>query len=128
MDSTWSVSARAKYAMAWIYEYDMAEKDSALLAYNEIIARYPQAHRYVQKARKKTTEPRPDPVPSSGEGGEGDGEQPAIADGDRDDAPDTERGRLDEEGESVGLTSADILDEKIAWRRSRGRISNRDDL
>ena len=126
MDTSWVISARAKYAMAWIYEYDMAEKDSALLAYNEIITRYPQAHLYVQKARKKTTEPRPDPVTPTGEEGDED-DGPAIGEAERDVPSEGEAGSLDED-ESIGLTSGDILDEKIAWRRSRGRISNRDDF
>ncbi len=123
MDTSWVTSARAKYAMAWIYEYDMAAKDSALLAYNEIINRYTQAQRYVQKARKKTTEPRPDPVKPSGEEGETDDDAPIADTGEQS----TEVGSLDED-ERVALTSGDILDEKIAWRRSRGRISNRDDF
>ncbi len=112
IDSSWEICAKAQYAVAWIYENDLALNDSALAAYRAIVEHYPTARSFVQAARKKITPP----VEAPG--------APVPGDSTRIAAP-TDTSRFHQPGQTLpgneerNLKSEDILAEKIRWRRLR---------
>ena len=110
IDTTWEISAKAQYAIAWIYENDLALTDSAFAAYQSIVERYPGATSFVQVARRKITPPSEAPPP-------------AVADSTQYFAADTTAGKTlanaTEQPEEAALQAEDILKEKIRWRRLR---------
>lgn len=116
MDTSWLISAKARYASAWIYEHDLAMRDSALAAYQKIIDNYPTATAYVTVAKKKTT-----PIAETKTTTAADTSSQAVA------VQDTSAA-IEPGGEiaagTVGFVvgSEDILQEKIQWRIKRDRV------
>lgn len=110
-DTTWDVSAQAQFVIAWIYEHNLANIDSAMAAYKRVIDRYPAARQYVAVARKKISPPPVEaPVASDS----------TLAAGA---APDTAAaGTPDQLSDPTKLGSEDILKEKIRWRNNRSFI------
>ena len=117
MDTSWLISAKAKYAAAWIYEHDLAMRDSALAAYQKIVDNYPTATDYVKVARKKTT-----PIAETKQAAADDTSSQAVA------APDTSAlvpgGEITAGVVGFVVGSEDILQEKIQWRIRRDRVGS----
>ncbi len=111
-DTSWEICAKAQYALAWIYEYDLDMKDSARAAYQKIIDKYPSATDYVKAAERKLTPPSERPVASE-----------TLAESDSTVAPDSltspQTPQLPSEQTQAQGETGDILKEKILWRRQR---------
>ncbi len=115
LDSTWEISAKAQFAVAWVYEKNLGMKDSALTAYKRVIERFPHAGQYVAVARKKTQPPVERPVPAAPDTTvlAAEAEHPDESPTGPSAAEIADAGALDEAG------AADILKEKIRWRNRR---------
>lgn len=118
LDTSWLISAKAQFATAWIYEHDLAMKDSALAAYHKIIDHYPSANEYVRVARNKTT-----PIKETS--------KPAVTDSTHAAAPTAQDTSIvrQETPVAVGaagfkLGSENVLQEKIRWRIRRDRAGS----
>lgn len=109
LDSTWEVSAKAQFATAWIYEYDLGQVDSALSAYQKVVDNYPSARDYVTIARKKVTPPREDLPPDSTVIAAAQDSLLANQNDDQNQIP-------------IDIQSEDILRDKIRWRNSRSKF------
>lgn len=114
LDTSWNISAKAQFAVAWVYERDLGMRDSAFTAYERIIQRFPQATDFVRVARKKISPPvekveLTDSTAIAGETAIGDTGEEVLAEntGSENNAGDT------------ALRSEDILREKIRWRNQR---------
>jgi tetratricopeptide (TPR) repeat protein len=114
LDTTWMISAKAQYATAWIYEHNLAMKDSALAAYKMIIEHYPSAAEFVKVARKKTT-----PIAAGAAVAAGDTIATTTAA-----VQDSLHGgpAVGVAASEFGLGSEDILKEKILWRNRREKL------
>ncbi len=112
LDTTWEICAKAQYAVAWIYEFDLANTDSAVAAYERLRDRYPAFREYVRIAQRKLTPPAPESpsVPDTSLAGT----TPQPSPGDKVSPPSADEGEHRD-------TAFDILEEKIRWRNSRGR-------
>lgn len=115
LDSTWEISAKAQFAVAWVYEKNLGMKDSALTAYKRVIERFPHAAQYVAVARKKTQPPveRSAPAPQDTTVLAADEARPDKSAAEPTAGEIADAGALDEAG------AADILKEKIRWRNRR---------
>ncbi|MCB0260545.1 MAG: tetratricopeptide repeat protein [Calditrichaeota bacterium] len=110
-DTTWDVSAQAQFVIAWIYEHNLANIDSAMAAYKRVIDRYPAARQYVAVARKKVSPPPPEaPVASDSTLAAGAAQDTAAA------------STPDQLSDPSKLGSEDILKDKIRWRNNRSFI------
>ena len=114
LDTSWNISAKAQFAVAWVYERDLGMRDSAFTAYERIIERFPQATDFVRVARKKISPPVEKVEPTdttaiNGETGVGDTREEVLAEN---------SGSENDAGETA-LRSEDILREKIRWRNRR---------
>lgn len=117
LDTSWLISAKAQYAAAWIYEHDLAMRDSALAAYQKLVDNYPTATDYVRVAKKKTT-----PISEKNKTEVADTSSQTAA------APDSAAlepgGEITAGAASFVIGSENILQEKIQWRIRRDRVGS----
>ncbi len=115
LDSTLDVSAKAQFAVGWIYEKDLSMIDSAYGAYKRVVERFPKALSYVAIARKKI-QPPPEETAAS---------DTALlaANAETVDSilPNGEKGDLDEAKNDIeaAFRTGDLLKAKIRWRNRR---------
>lgn len=119
LDTTLAISAKAQYAIAWVYEHDLKQPESALKAYKTLIERYPSAADYVRAARKKTTPVAPSPGSTSAD-------STLLATAPGEPLPGEEPSSILAGVEGNGkIVLEDILNEKIRWRIRRERYLDR---
>lgn len=113
-DSTTETSAKAQFAIGWIYEHDLQNVPAALEAYRRLSERFPKIQKYAQVARRKISPPREEKPPAND----------TLLAATTPDISDTStvlesQKKAIEEDEASAATHLDILEEKIRWRRRR---------
>ncbi len=115
LDSTSDVSAKAQFAVGWVYEKDLGLIDSAFSAYQRVVERFPNALSYVTVARKKIEPPAEEKAPPDS----------ALLAANAGAADSTlqqdENGNLidTEAGIEAAFRTGDLLKAKIRWRNRR---------
>jgi tetratricopeptide (TPR) repeat protein len=113
LDTTWEISAKAQFAIAWVYEKNLKDTPKALLAYQRLANKYPTVRDYVAFARKKIAEPVETSVPA---------DTTLLADNattsqKRDSDPAIDK-TIDDKAK-ISHVGEDLLKAKIRWRNRR---------
>jgi tetratricopeptide (TPR) repeat protein len=114
LDTTWEISAKAQFAIAWAYEKNLNDTQKALLAYQRLANKYPTAKDYVAFARKKISEPVETPVAADTTmlADNTANQQNGNGDTTFDDTADENKAKIAHVGE-------DLFKAKIRWRNRR---------